>query len=250
MARSLDFDGDLEDYSELAREARHGRRRHRGCAQTRCRREKCGKRRRERGLAQGQRAEASGDQVHRDIAGQARDRSAPSLRSRACRSSTTARDAAHARKVTERHAAVVREIEHSETRWLELSERLESHGWLTGPKSRSSMRPPPVPRRKRRLGRLFAYGFLALWLLVALWNLYKPLPDGMSVRGPIVETPLHQLQFLTDVTGADAFGAPVVRQQIFDAVLKIIGEAQRISGARLLPVQQPARRAARQQAAP
>jgi ATP-binding cassette, subfamily F, member 3 len=36
------------------------------------------------------------------------------------------RDAAHARKVTERHAAVVREVEQLETRWLELSERLES----------------------------------------------------------------------------------------------------------------------------
>jgi ATP-binding cassette subfamily F protein 3 len=37
-----------------------------------------------------------------------------------------ARDAAHARKVTERHAALIREIEQTETRWLELSERLES----------------------------------------------------------------------------------------------------------------------------
>jgi ATP-binding cassette subfamily F protein 3 len=36
------------------------------------------------------------------------------------------RDAAHARKVTERHAALIREIEQLETRWLELSERLES----------------------------------------------------------------------------------------------------------------------------
>jgi ATP-binding cassette subfamily F protein 3 len=36
------------------------------------------------------------------------------------------RDGAHARKVSERHAAVVREVELLETRWLELSERLES----------------------------------------------------------------------------------------------------------------------------
>jgi ATP-binding cassette, subfamily F, member 3 len=36
------------------------------------------------------------------------------------------RDAAHARKVTERHAALSREVELLETRWLELSERLES----------------------------------------------------------------------------------------------------------------------------
>ena len=37
-----------------------------------------------------------------------------------------ARNAAHARKVTERHAALLTEIEQLETRWLELSERLES----------------------------------------------------------------------------------------------------------------------------
>jgi len=36
------------------------------------------------------------------------------------------RDAAHARKVTERHGALIREVEQLETRWLELSERLES----------------------------------------------------------------------------------------------------------------------------
>jgi ATP-binding cassette subfamily F protein 3 len=36
------------------------------------------------------------------------------------------RDPAHARKVTERHAALIREVEQLETRWLELSERLES----------------------------------------------------------------------------------------------------------------------------
>jgi phosphatidylserine/phosphatidylglycerophosphate/cardiolipin synthase-like enzyme len=86
--------------------------------------------------------------------------------------------------------------------------------------------PPAEPPRKRRVGRSFFYGFLSLWLIVALWNLYKPLPDGMSVRGEIVETPLDDLQFLSDVTGADAFGAPVIRQQIFDTVFRVIGEAR------------------------
>jgi len=86
--------------------------------------------------------------------------------------------------------------------------------------------PPAAPLRKRRFARKFFYGFLALWLAVALWNLYKPLPAGMHVRGPIVETPINQLQFLTDVTSADAFGAPVVRQQTFDALLKLIGDAR------------------------
>src|SRR5690242_14580152 len=86
--------------------------------------------------------------------------------------------------------------------------------------------PPAVPRRKRRLGRLFFYGFLGLWVATAVWNLFKPLPDGVRVRGPIVDTPLTQIRFLADVTGADAFGAPVARQQIFDAVIALVGEAR------------------------
>jgi ATP-binding cassette subfamily F protein 3 len=36
------------------------------------------------------------------------------------------RDSARARKMTERHAVLIREVEQLETRWLELSERLES----------------------------------------------------------------------------------------------------------------------------
>jgi phosphatidylserine/phosphatidylglycerophosphate/cardiolipin synthase-like enzyme len=86
--------------------------------------------------------------------------------------------------------------------------------------------PPADPPRKRRLGRLLSYGFLALWLSVALWNLYKPLPAGMDVRGPIIDTPLDDVRFFADITGADAFGQPVVRQQIFDEVLKVVGDAR------------------------
>jgi phosphatidylserine/phosphatidylglycerophosphate/cardiolipin synthase-like enzyme len=86
--------------------------------------------------------------------------------------------------------------------------------------------PPPETRRRWPVGRIVFHGFLALWVIVALWNLFKPLPDGTSVRGEVVETPLNQLQFLADVTGADVFGAPVVRQQIFDSMLAVVGEAR------------------------
>jgi len=87
--------------------------------------------------------------------------------------------------------------------------------------------PPPqvVPPRRRR-GRWLGYGFLALWAVVALWNLYKPLPAGVGIRGAVVDTPLTDLRFLRDVTSADVFGEPVVDQQIFDAMLRVIAEAR------------------------
>ena len=86
--------------------------------------------------------------------------------------------------------------------------------------------PPEQGRRKWRIGRSLFYGFVVLWVVVALWNLYKPLPNGTSVRGEVVATPLAKVQFFADVSGADVFGAPVVSQQIFDAMLRMIGEAR------------------------
>jgi phosphatidylserine/phosphatidylglycerophosphate/cardiolipin synthase-like enzyme len=87
--------------------------------------------------------------------------------------------------------------------------------------------PPPLAAApKRRWGRSIGYGFLALWAVVALWNLFKPLPAGVAVRGEIVTTPLADLRFLSDVTSADVYGERVVRQQIFDSMLELIGEAR------------------------
>src|SRR4051812_632731 len=86
--------------------------------------------------------------------------------------------------------------------------------------------PPPPDRPARRWGRRVFWGFVAVWLAVGAWNMFKPLPEGLRVRGDIVETPLSDLHFFADVTTADAFGAPVVRQQIFDSMFKIIGEAR------------------------
>ena len=86
--------------------------------------------------------------------------------------------------------------------------------------------PPDEPRRKLPVGRIIRWGFFGVWAVVALWNLFKPLPNGTNVRGEIVETPVGQLRFLTDVTGADVFGAPIVHQQIFDEVLRTVAEAR------------------------
>ncbi len=86
--------------------------------------------------------------------------------------------------------------------------------------------PPPEPPSKRRWGRRIFQLFLVAWAVVAGWNVFKPLPDGTHVRGEIVETPLSEVHFLADVTTADPFGAPVVRQQIFDSMFRLIGDAR------------------------
>ncbi len=86
--------------------------------------------------------------------------------------------------------------------------------------------PPQAAPPRRRPARWVGYGLLALWAVVASWNLYKPLPAGAAVRGAVVSTPLTDLRFLADVTSADVFGEPVVRQQIFDAMLRMVGDAR------------------------
>src|SRR5262245_48495600 len=87
--------------------------------------------------------------------------------------------------------------------------------------------PPPAEKpRQWRVGRIAFHVFLAAWLGVALCNVFKPMPEGTRVRGEIDATPLNQMQFLADVTGADVFGAPIVDQEIFDAMLRVISSAK------------------------
>ena len=54
------------------------------------------------------------------------------------------------------------------------------------------------------------------------WHTSKPMPDGLRVDGAAWPIPTEQLRFLADVTAADAFGQPVISQQIFDATLALI----------------------------
>ena len=142
--------------------------------------------------------------------------------------STTARNAAHARKVTERHAAL---LDGDRATGDTLARTIRAVRILTmaDEPDATPIDPSPPPAEHRRnwhIRRVVQYGFLALWALVALWNLYKPLPDGTSVRGDVIETPLNQLHFLYDLTSADVFGAPVVRHEIFDVMLDTIAGAR------------------------
>jgi hypothetical protein len=67
---------------------------------------------------------------------------------------------------------------------------------------------------------------LACYLLSAAWQVYKPLPAGIGRNFPLV--PSGEVALLTDVTYADAAGGRHSDQQVFDEILRLIGQAQRV----------------------
>ena len=85
-----------------------------------------------------------------------------------------------------------------------------------------------VNRRKRRprpLRRLVLL-LMVLWLGMSLFQAHRPLPDGLSVSQPW--RPAENVQLLLDQTWQAADGQRDSRQQIFDQVLDIIGQARRL----------------------
>jgi ATP-binding cassette subfamily F protein 3 len=117
-----DFEGDLEDYSNWL-EKRAGSASTPAAPKTRNdSKEKRGGAKEARGKDKGpKRQEIKSIETSLDKLGQERAKLDQELAGL-----DYSRDPAHARKVSDRHAAVASEIEQLETRWLELSERLES----------------------------------------------------------------------------------------------------------------------------
>lgn len=99
-----------------------------------------------------------------------------------------------------------------------------------GPDTQSA--PDPVAarqRRRRRRRRIFRGSLLTIllaWCAVGAWHSYKPMPPGTDVASPWSEVPLNDLHLLTDVTVTDGRGQVVVRQQIYDEVLRIVDAAE------------------------
>lgn len=63
-------------------------------------------------------------------------------------------------------------------------------------------------------------------LCLALYHQWKRLPDGLSVAGP--ERVLHDPRLLIDHTWHDENGNAHLEHEIFDEVLRLIGQAQRL----------------------
>jgi hypothetical protein len=84
----------------------------------------------------------------------------------------------------------------------------------------------PLKKPPRRRWRRLLLVPAALWLVLAVWHTTKPLPDGVHVQGALVGMPADGLQFLADVTAADAAGRRVQRQAIHAATLELVRDAR------------------------
>jgi PLD-like domain len=64
-------------------------------------------------------------------------------------------------------------------------------------------------------------------IAIAVTQAVKPLPPGTHVASPRCTVPAAAVEFIADVTTADAWGRPAVSHGIFDAVLALVHDARR-----------------------
>ncbi len=81
-------------------------------------------------------------------------------------------------------------------------------------------------RRKRRWLRRSLVAFALAWLASATWQVFKPLPAGVGVAWP--ERAGHDLALFADLTWVDDQEVRHSEQTIFDEVLRLVGQAQRL----------------------
>jgi phosphatidylserine/phosphatidylglycerophosphate/cardiolipin synthase-like enzyme len=71
---------------------------------------------------------------------------------------------------------------------------------------------------------MIAAGLIVLYLVTAVHHVYKPLPEGLSAASPY--RPVDHVMFLADSTWLDGAGNQHTQLEIFDRVLRMIGEAE------------------------
>ena len=79
----------------------------------------------------------------------------------------------------------------------------------------------------RNTRRVVFWSLLAIWLGTLIWQMRRPMPPGTDIETASLTMPAAQIQFLYDLTTRDAWGRPIVEQQIFDAIFSAIDQAQR-----------------------
>ncbi len=78
----------------------------------------------------------------------------------------------------------------------------------------------------RWLLRVLLVALLFAWAGIALWQSYKRLPPGVQIAGSWHSAPASEVRFLSDLTAADATGAPLHQRQINAELLRMIGQAR------------------------
>jgi len=73
---------------------------------------------------------------------------------------------------------------------------------------------------------MLLFALLLLYLGTALYHSYKPLPAGVDTAAPL--RPVDEVRFLADVTYVDDHGERRSEQAIFDEILALIGQAERL----------------------
>ncbi len=79
---------------------------------------------------------------------------------------------------------------------------------------------------RRHLQRAAWLVVLGTWAGLGAWHLTKPLPPGTRVATAWQDVPADSVRVLVDLTTADAYGQPVVQQQVFDETLRLVAEAR------------------------
>ncbi len=85
--------------------------------------------------------------------------------------------------------------------------------------SRMSAAPPT---RRPRYRRAITATLVGIWLGVAGWEAYKPLPPGVRIASAWHSVPTQDVAFIADITSADAYGRSVSSQAIFEETLKVV----------------------------
>jgi hypothetical protein len=74
--------------------------------------------------------------------------------------------------------------------------------------------------------RLLGAALLLAWVAIALWQSHKRLPPGVHIAGNWRSVPAIDVRFLSDLTAADATGAPLHERQINAELLRMIAQAR------------------------
>jgi hypothetical protein len=80
--------------------------------------------------------------------------------------------------------------------------------------------------RRPRFRRAIFLGLVGIWLAIACWEANKALPPGVRTASPWHSLPAKDVNFIADITSADAYGRLASSQAIFDQVLQVVRTAR------------------------